>query len=104
MKTEMNFGTFSHAHCFRCNKTAEIGKFDYRKKVIASNDAGMELIQLVIICPVCKDKTMKTLIKFLASVNWIYQLATKICAKRIVYSETPRFLILPTLMILGVQE
>lgn len=56
MIAEMQLGTFSHAHCFNCKKTAEIDKFEYRKNIIASNDAGMELIQLVIICPVCKDE------------------------------------------------
>lgn len=58
MKTiDLQLGSFSHAHCFNCKYRATIDKFDWRKNVIAKGvDNEMELIQLRIICPVCKDE------------------------------------------------
>lgn len=54
----IKFGNFTHAHCFNCKLTALIDKFDYRKNVISSsNETGqLELIQLIIICPICRDE------------------------------------------------
>lgn len=55
MTADLQLGTFSHAHCFNCKMTAEIGKFGWRKNVIVASE-GIELIQLRIICPICKDE------------------------------------------------
>jgi hypothetical protein len=54
MKTDIQLGSFSHAHCFNCKYLAEVDKFDWRKNVIAAS--GMELIQLRLICPICQDE------------------------------------------------
>lgn len=53
--TELQLGTFSHAHCFNCKHTAKIEAFGWRKNVIVAGE-GVELIQLRIICPICQDQ------------------------------------------------
>ena len=55
MTADLQLGTFSYAHCFNCKYFAEIGKFDYRKNIMAKNDVA-EVIHLVIICPICHDE------------------------------------------------
>lgn len=57
--TDIQLGFFSHAHCFRCNYTAQFDKFEFRKNIIdktENTEVLMELIQLRIICPICKDE------------------------------------------------
>jgi len=52
---DLNLGSFSHAHCYRCKHTGEIDKFGWRKSVIVASE-GLELIQLRLICPICSGQ------------------------------------------------
>ena len=61
MKTiDLQLGPLTHASCFKCKYFADIDKFDWRKNVISKTDT-LELIQLVIICPVCRDENCEGL-------------------------------------------
>lgn len=56
MNAELQLGSFSHAHCFNCKYRSVIDKFELRKNVIGGNEEGLELIQLIIVCPICRDE------------------------------------------------